>query len=300
MMKKNIALVLSSGGSRGLTEIGVINELEEQGFKINSVAGSSIGSLIGGLYAMGQLPAYTEWVKTLNKKEIWGLMDFTMSLHGLLKGDKAFDKMKSFIPDMAIEKMNIPYAAVATDIINEKEIVFTEGSFYEAVRASVAIPTVFTPVKYKDTLLVDGGVLNPIPIDYVARTKDDILVVVNLYGNRAKAVRNAKYKGYNSKYAEYVTGIFNSIQKFIQSGSDKRNLGYLALLSATNSAMIHKLSEQSIDLFKPEIVIDVPSDAAGTFEFYRADELIELGRQAAKEALIKSDILKFKHGTDNS
>ena len=155
-IKKPVSLVLSSGGSKGLAHIGVINELEKQGFLITSVSGSSIGSVIGGIYAMGKLPEYTNWVKTLNQKAIWGLMDFTVSTNGLLKGEKVIEKMRTFIPDMPIEKMNIPFAAVATDILNEKEVVFRSGSFYEAIRASVAIPTIITPVKYKDTILVDG------------------------------------------------------------------------------------------------------------------------------------------------
>ena len=96
-MKKPVALVLSSGGSKGLAQIGVINELEKKGFQITSVSGSSIGSVMGGLYAMGKLPEFTVWVKTLDRKTIWGLMDFTLTTHGLLKGEKVFDKMKIFI-----------------------------------------------------------------------------------------------------------------------------------------------------------------------------------------------------------
>ncbi|MEP2671098.1 MAG: patatin-like phospholipase family protein [Cyclobacteriaceae bacterium] len=156
-MKRKVSLVLSSGGSRGLAHIGAINELEKQGFEIYSISGSSIGAVVGGLHAMGKLPEYTYWVKTINRPVIWGLLDFAFSTSGLLKGDKVFDKMKTFIPDMNIEEMSIPFAAVATDLLNEREMIFKSGSFYEAIRASVAIPTVFTPVMYKNLLLVDGG-----------------------------------------------------------------------------------------------------------------------------------------------
>lgn len=152
-MKRKVSLVLSSGGSRGLAHIGAINELEKQGFEISSISGSSIGVVIGGR----KLPEYTDWVKTINRQVICGLLDFALSTSGLLKGDKVFDKMKTFIPDMNIEEMGIPFAAVATDLLNEREMIFKSGSFYEAIRASVAIPTVFTPVMYKNLLLVDGG-----------------------------------------------------------------------------------------------------------------------------------------------
>jgi len=279
-MKQNVALVLSSGGSRGLTHIGVINELVKQGFQITSVSGSSIGSVIGGLYAMGKLHEYTEWVSTFNKMDIWGFMDFTLTTNGLLKGERVFDKMKTFIPDMNIEDMPIPFAAVATDILHEKEVVFTKGSFYEAARASIAIPAVFTPVKYTDTILVDGGVLNPIPIEHVLRKNGDILIVVNLYGEKKVDIPKEK-----NTYNGYLNRLMNALLTLISTG-DKSSKGYYSLLSSTTSAMIHKIAKMSIEKHKPDIIINIPYDAANTFDFYRAKELIELGESAAKEAII--------------
>ena len=279
-MGKSVALVLSSGGSRGLAHIGVINELVKQGFQITSVSGSSIGSVIGGLYAMGKLQEYTEWVRTLNKKDVWGFMDLTLSTHGLLKGERVFDKMKTFIPDMNIEDMPIPFAAVAIDILQEKEVVFTKGSFYEAARASVAIPAVFTPVKYTDTILVDGGVLNPIPIEHVLRENGDMLIVVNLYGE--KTVDIPKEKNTDNGY---LNRLMNTLLTLISTG-DKRSKGYYSLLSSTTSAMIHKIAKMNIEKHKPDIVINIPCDSANTFDFYKAKELIELGESAAKKAII--------------
>jgi len=279
-MGKSVALVLSSGGSRGLAHIGVINELVKQGFQITSVSGSSIGSVIGGLYAMGKLQEYTEWVRTLNKKDVWGFMDLTLSTHGLLKGERVFDKMKTFIPDMNIEDMPIPFAAVAIDILQEKEVVFTKGSFYEAARASVAIPAVFTPVKYTDTILVDGGVLNPIPIEHVLRKNGDMLIVVNLYGE--KTVDIPKEKNTDNGY---LNRLMNTLLTLISTG-DKSSKGYYSLLSSTTSAMIHKIAKMNIEKHKPDIVINIPCDSANTFDFYKAKELIELGESAAKKAII--------------
>jgi len=279
-MGKSVALVLSSGGSRGLAHIGVINELVKQGFQITSVSGSSIGSVIGGLYAMGKLQEYTEWVRTLNKKDVWGFMDLTLSTHGLLKGERVFDKMKTFIPDMNIEDMPIPFAAVAIDILQEKEVVFTKGSFYEAARASVAIPAVFTPVKYTDTILVDGGVLNPIPIEHVLRKNGDMLIVVNLYGE--KTVDIPKEKNIDNGY---LNRLMNTLLTLISTG-DKSSKGYYSLLSSTTSAMIHKIAKMNIEKHKPDIVINIPCDSANTFDFYKAKELIELGESAAKKAII--------------
>lgn len=279
-MNKSVALVLSSGGSRGLAHIGVINELERQGFQISSVSGSSIGAVIGGLYAMGKLHEYTEWVSTFNKRDIWGFMDFTLTTNGLLKGERVFDKMKTFIPDINIEDMPIPFVAVATDILHEKEVVFTKGSFYEAVRASVAIPAVFTPVKYNDTILVDGGILNPIPIEHVLRKNGDILLVVNLYGEKNGDITKEKNDDNG-----YLNRLINPLLTLISTG-DKSSKGYYSLLSSATSAMIHRISKMSIEKHKPDLVIDIPHDSANTFDFYRAKELIELGENSAKEAIL--------------
>jgi len=286
-MKQNVALVLSSGGSRGLAHIGVINELEKRGFQITSVSGSSIGAVCGGLYAMGKLPEYTAWVSTFNKMDIWGFMDFTLTTNGLLKGERVFDKMKTFIPDMNIEDMSIPFAAVATDILHEKEVVFTKGSFYEAARASVAIPAVFTPVKYTDTILVDGGVLNPIPIEYVHRKDGDMLIVVNLYGDKKPDIPKEK----NTDNG-YLNRLIAPLLTLISTG-DKSSKGYYSLLSSTTSAMIHRIAKMSIEKHKPDMIINIPSDSASTFDFYKAKELIELGEKAAAEA-IRSFLSKTK------
>lgn len=282
-MKQKVALVLSSGGSKGLAHIGVINELEKQGFEISSVSGSSIGSVIGGLYAMGKLSEYTDWIKTLNKKLVWDLLDFTLSSNGLIKGEKVFRKMKTFIPDMLIEDMNIPFSAIATDILNEKDVVFTDGSFYEAIRASVAIPSLITPVKYKDTFLVDGGVLNPIPIEHVARDADDILVVVNLYGEKMETAKFSEEK--NQGYST-INGLVNNFSKLISSG-DKKSLGYFSLLNTVTYAMIHKLAKENVKKHQPDIVINIPFDSASTFDFYKAGELIELGETNANKEISK-------------
>jgi NTE family protein len=285
-IKKPVSLVLSSGGSRGLAHIGVINELEKQGFHISSVSGSSIGSVIGGLYAMGKLPEYTNWVKTLNRKGVWGLMDFTVSTNGLLKGEKVFDKMRTFIPDVPIEEMNIPFAAVATDILNEEEVVFTSGSFYEAIRASVAIPTIITPVKYKDTILIDGGVLNPVPIEHVSRHKNDILVVVNLYGQRKNEIKKSNVIENKNQASVKIKGLLKSISKLISSG-DRRSLGYFSLLNVSVLAMVHKIAKQNIEISQPDILINIPYESSRTFDFHNAEKLIEMGENAASKEISK-------------
>lgn len=289
-MKKKVALVLSSGGSRGLAQAGAIQALEEKGFHISSVAGSSIGAVIGGLYAMGQLNTYTNWIKCLNKRDIWGLMDFTLTTKGLIKGEKVFEKMKTFIPDMPIEQMPIPYAAVATDILNEREIVFTKGSFYEAVRASIAIPAVVTPVRYEDTFLVDGGVLNPVPVEHVHREGDELLVVINLYGQPTTRLPRKLLpepdmdSNTNNNGTFSLNGFISRLTK-LTSSADRQSLGYYSLISAASSAMVRRMAQLTIANCKPDILVNIPADSAGTFEFFKASELMELGRELTLEAI---------------
>jgi NTE family protein len=282
-MNKNVALVLSSGGSKGLAQIGVIKELERQNFKIQSISGSSIGSVIGGLYAMNKLPEFTAWVKTLDRKTVWGLMDFTISTNGLLKGVRALEKMKTFIPDVNIEEMQISYSAIATDILNEKVEVFSSGSFYEAIRASIAIPTLMTPVISGDKILVDGGVLSPIPIEYVNRQPDDILVVVNLYGDKKDDLTDSTSTG-NTQHKVNPNNFLKNITKIVDTG-DKRNMWYFSLLKATTMSMIHKMAQQTIEIFNPDIIVNIPYDAADTMDFHKAEELIRLGEVIAEKAI---------------
>lgn len=283
-MKKDIRLVLSSGGARGLAQIGAIQSLEEHGFRIRSVCGSSIGAVIGGLYAMNKLDDYTEWIKTLDKSAVWGLMDFTLTGKGLIKGDKVFDKMKTFIPDVFIENMEIPYVAVATDVLNRKEIVFDQGSFYDAARASIAIPALITPVHHSETILVDGGVLSPIPFDHIKPVERSLLVAVNLYG----PVEGTHIEHTGSDVEEDEdkdkSGFFNSLLRII-STSDKKSLGYIGLLTTISTMMLSKMAELSIRVHQPDIVINVPGDSASTFEFFKADELIELGKKLGDESI---------------
>ena len=288
-MIQSIALVLGSGGARGLAHIGVIEEFEKQGFEIKSIAGTSMGALIAGIYAMDKLQDYKEWSLTLDKVDVFNLIDFTFSSQGLIKADRVIKKMKTFITDKNIEDLKIPFAAVATDITNEKEVVFTTGSVYEAVRASIAIPTVFTPVKKDNVLLVDGGLLNPIPVNRVKRIGNDILVAVNVYAD----IPHTKEKKQTKKQLEVQSFYDKNIKKFKQKlneiipKSNKQKLGYFKLLNATTSAMIHQISEMTLDIYKPDILVNISKHACSTFDFYKAEQLIEIGKLAAKESIEK-------------
>ncbi len=287
-MKKNVALVLGSGGARGVAHIGVINELFKQGYNITSISGTSMGALVGGMYATGNLKTFEDWMCSLSKLDVFNLVDFTLSLNGLVKGNKILKEMKEMIPDRNIETLPIPFVAVATDIINGKEVVLNKGSLYDAIRASISIPTVFTPFNYNGLKLVDGGVLNPIPVNLVKRHKDDILIVVNLGSDKEYNTTELKenHRDDDNKHNKYISKIQNAINNITpKNKSDK--IGYYNLLNKTTSLMIQKVSELTLEKYQPDVLIEISSDAFGTYEFYKSKEIIELGVRETKEALEK-------------
>lgn len=180
MKKKKVALALASGGPRGFAYIGAIEELMSRGYEITSIAGSSAGSLVGGIYAAGGLEAFKQWLYGLDPVKVVRLMDFSLSRNYLVKGDKVINAIKKRVPNVNIEDLPIPFTAVATDLHTGEEVVFREGPLFEAIRASISIPSMFRPVKWKGHTLVDGGMANTFPLNRVARTEGDILVGFNV------------------------------------------------------------------------------------------------------------------------
>jgi NTE family protein len=287
--KQKVALVLSSGGARGLAHIGVIQELEQKGFEITSVAGSSVGALIGGMYAAGALNGFTEWICSLDQVDVFDLMDFTLSGQGFIKGDKLFGLLKSYMGEMNIESLNIPYVAVAADLVTRKEVVFNSGKLSDAIRASVAIPSVITPVIVRDMILVDGGVVSPIPAEHVHRTDGDILVVCDInanipYEKPVVAEKPPKTHEYSLKRQlfEFVRDNTHFFSTKTEAGSAP---GYLEVINKTFDIMQDSICNLTKINYAPDVSVEISRDAASTFEFYRADELIESGRIALRKAL---------------
>ena len=172
--------MLGSGGARGYAHIGVIEELEAHGFAIRSIAGSSMGALVGGVYAAGKLQAYSDWVRPLQRFDVLRLLDWTISGGGFIKGDRIIAALKKLIGDINIEDLPIPYTAVAVDLDVQREVWFSHGSLFDAIRASIAIPTIFRPYRYQGRLLVDGGLLNPLPVSPTLRDLTDATIAVDV------------------------------------------------------------------------------------------------------------------------
>lgn len=286
---KKVALVLSGGGARGLAHIGVLEELDRQGYEITSLAGTSMGALVGAVYIQGKLAEFKEFILTIDKIHLWKLLDISFKQPGLIKGEKAFAMMKKFIGEGAIEDLKISYAAIAVDLLSNEEVVFREGNLLEAIRASVAIPSVFTPVRKEGKVLVDGGVLNNIPVNHVRRRKGDFLLAVDVNSlvkvpqsfldNYSKTVHSLKYKK-NIRH-------FKKTIKDEHSIPGVKKLSYFTVLNMTLGSLIGSVSKIHLDKNPPDLLIDVPRGVGGLFDFYNANKFIELGRFQAKKALAK-------------
>lgn len=280
-MAKDVALALSSGGARGLAHIGVIEELEAQGYRITSIAGCSMGALIGGVYATGKLPEFREWMKTVDRKKMLELTDFSLSLNHIVKGNRIIEAIMEFVPDMAIEDLPIPYCAVATDWKAGCEVVLNKGSLFEAIRASISLPSFYEPVQRDGMILIDGGVINPIPMNRVKRKEGDILVGVDVSGHDYKAQWEKMNK--LTQMQKHDSSLKAKLLDLIVP--DNIEFNYYTLLSRTSSLMIRQNSILMAQLMKPEILVDIQMSRYTTFDFDKSEKLIAIGRQKTMHAI---------------
>ena len=288
MKTKDVALVLSSGGARGLAHIGAIEELESHGYHISSIAGCSMGALIGGVYAAGKLKEFREWMKTIDRKKMIELTDFSFSINHLAKGTRIIETIMEFVPDMAIEDLPVPYCAVATDLKVGREVVFNKGSLFEAIRASISMPSFYKPVQRDGMVLIDGGILNLIPLNRVKRQKKDILVGIDVSGHDYKAQWDEMHRLTEMQKQD------NSLKSKILDMliPDNIEFNYYTMLSRTNSLMIRQNSILMAKLMKPDILVDIQMSRYGTFDFDKSEKLVAIGKQKTLHAIEKYESVK--------
>lgn len=284
--KQNVALVLSSGGARGLAHIGAIEELEAQGYRISSIAGCSMGALIGGVYATGKLGEFREWMKTIDRKKMLKLTDFSLSLNHIVKGNRIIEAIMEFVPDIAIEDLPIPYCAVATDLRVGKEVVFCKGSLFEAIRASISLPSFYQPVQRDGMVLIDGGVINPIPLNRVKRHAGDILVGVDVSGCDYKTQWDEMHR--LTEWQKNEKSLKAKIlDKLIP---DNIEFNYFSVLSRASSLMIRQNSILTAKLMKPDMLVDIQMNRYGTFDFDKSEKIIAIGQQKTSQAINKFNL----------
>nr|WP_256837080.1 patatin-like phospholipase family protein [Pseudomonas oleovorans] len=330
-MSKKVALVLGSGGARGYAHIGVIEELQARGYEIGCIAGCSMGAVVGGIFAAGKLREYREWTESLDYLDVLRLLDVSFRL-GAIRGERVFGRIQEIVGDVDIENLGIPFTAVATDLTNQQEIWFQEGCLHQAMRASAAIPSLFTPVIQGKRMLVDGGLLNPLPIVPVVSSHCDLIIAVNLNATNQNHYqlpvieRPAALKG---RIDQLMTSLGSRLPSFRRKSEDETLLlaeeqsladdvspaaapsrkeddepapksasgsrvaefsGPASLLELVNQSfevMQTSLAQYKIAGYPPDILINVPKRACRFFEFYKAPELIMLGRQIARDTLDK-------------
>lgn len=303
----SVSLVLGSGGARGYAHIGVIEELIARGFDIRSISGSSMGALIGGVHAAGKLGEYRDWVRPLQRFDVLRLLDWTLSGGGFIKGDRLIGVLRDLIGDVDIEDLPIAYTAVAVDLDAQREVWFSRGRLFDAIRASIAIPTVFRPHRYQGRLLVDGGLLNPLPVAPTLRDFTDATIAVDvnappesMHGNASGASQlvhempemlpagddtppEPPRNHYGRRIADFIDAHIGTRGKRIAV----QEPGTLELFGRSLDLVQETITRLKLAAQPPDLLITIPRNACAFYEFHRADELIELGRKRTREALAR-------------
>ncbi|MEQ5801349.1 patatin-like phospholipase family protein [Halomonas sp. H10-9-1] len=317
---KRVALVLGSGGARGYAHIGVIEELERRGYRIVAISGCSMGALVGGVYAAGQLAAYRDWVCQLDYFDVLRLVDVTWSPMGAMKANKVMAKLESLVGDARIEDLAIPVTTVATDLKRQREVWFQSGPLLEAIRASIAVPGVITPVHRGEQVLVDGGLLNPLPIIPTVSARADLVMAVNATAHSSRPVtleellppeaareereREAARDASGVDFSSWVEEVRSAASRWVdglgtagreadagrtlaqdEASSRRRQWGRLDTMLASFDITQAALAKYKVAGYPPDVLIEVPKTVCGAYEFHRAEALIVLGRQLASEAL---------------
>lgn len=298
--RKTISLVLGSGGARGLAHIGVIRVLERQGWKIGAIAGSSMGALIGGFYAAGKLDDYAEWVQELTEFNVLRYLDIAWGGAGMLKGQMLMETLQEFVGSHRIEDLPIPLTIVASDVLARKEVWLNRGDLFNAIRASIAVPTVFTPHTIKGRPLLDGGVLNPVPIAPTLQDSTDAIIAVSLSGVEKRmgerSRRSPKPKSSEKprhRYQKQIEAFIDQLQERLGFGREREenepslSLTDAALLSL--DAMQASIARCMLAAYPPDLLIEIPINTCAAHEFYRAEEVIAVGEYWAQQAIERFD-----------
>lgn len=291
MKRKTISLVLGSGGARGLAHIGVIRWLERHGCEIRSISGSSMGALVGGIYAIGKLDEYERWARAITKRDMLALMDVSFGLDGLIKGDRLIGTLRNLVGDERIENLPISFTAVAANITRRKEVWFRQGPVFDAIKASIALPIFFKPVVVDGEDLIDGGILNPVPIAPTFSDLTDFTIAVNLCAHPVKGVETATDR-LREEESEDGSGLSHAVTDFIGTLTDRitmkrKEFRPYDIIYKSFDAMQGTIARQKIAAYPPDAVLDIPINLASLMDFDKAAPIIRYGYDLAAEKLPK-------------
>ena len=279
-----VSLVLGIGGARGLAHIGVIQWLTENNYDIRSIAGASMGALVGGIYAAGKLEVYARWVLALERMQVVRLLDPAFGRSGLFKGERIMSVLRELIGDFDIEDLPVSFTAVATDLASGEEVWLREGKLFDTIRASIASPLLFTPFEYHGRRLLDGGLVNPVPIGPTLDDETELTVVVDLSGpSESRPLPPPKARGpERSTYQRHIRAFVDSLHHPKTEAAPAH--GILDIALASMDAMQNTIAHLRLAAYSPDVIVEIPRNACGLLEFWRAEELIALGRERAARA----------------
>ncbi len=286
--KKTVSLVLGSGGARGHAHIGVIRALEEMNFEIHNISGTSMGAVIGGIYAANELDTYTDWAFKLDKGDVVRLLDFSFSWQSIFKGERIIKVLKELVGDRKIEDLDKRFTAVATSLDDQREIWLNSGPLFTAIKASTAVPGVFAPVELNGRTLVDGGLVNPIPIAPTLNDSTDLTIAVNLAGldeDYEPPGDVEANKDDESGYKEKISEFLNGLREKDDSGGTDRESDAADLLVKSIDVMQGSIARLKLAAYAPDKTIEIPRNACTFFEFHRAEEMANLGYERTIKAL---------------
>jgi NTE family protein len=297
-----VGLALGGGAARGFAHIGVIRTLAAAGYEIDAIAGTSIGAVIGACYAAGKLDEIEEWALSLTRRRVLGLLDFSVQGRGIIAGSRLGRLLNRDLGRLSIEELSLPFAAVATEIGTGHEIWLTKGSLVTALRASYALPGIFEPMLVGGRWLMDGALVNPVPVSTARAIGSRVVIAVNLSGEmtgrggvvHSHGAHHSEHEGKKSSNP-VVRGALGAATSLV-----KRQFGFSARPTASSHARSPGISAVIIDAFNvtqdrisrsrlagdpPDHMITPRVGRIGLFEFHRAAEIIESGAEATRRAL---------------
>jgi NTE family protein len=299
---RSATLVLGAGGARGLAHIGAIEVLIQRGYQLRAIAGSSMGALVGGIHAAGRLAAYRDWARSLQKLDVLRLVDWTLSGGGFIRGERVIAALRELVGEVRIESLPIAFTAVASDLDNEREVWLSRGPLFDAIRASIAIPGLLTPVRIESHTLVDGGLLNPLPMDAALHAISDVTIAVSLNGSAQRLRVRWEPPAPAAPAPEPApTDLRARMTQLLESLMERRPgataptvaPGWRELLSRSFETMQGALTRLKLATHAPDVLIEIPRNSCAFYEFYRAEELIALGRDRATRALDEFEARRF-------
>ena len=288
MIHHSTSLVLGSGGARGLVHIGVIRCLEQRGYNVSNVAGSSIGALIGGIFAAGELDTFTEWVSALERSDVRKLLDWSVVGGALIKGERIIDTLRDLIGERDIEDLHVGFTAVATDLTGPgagREVWLNRGPLFDAIRASIAVPTIISPVQRDGHVLVDGGIVNPVPVAPTLNNRTEVTIAVDLNSHHEETAELAPHRADTpSKYSRSIRRFLERVRQGDED-EDEKGLGYLELATRSMETMQATITQFKLAATAPSVTIRIPRNLCTFFDFHRARELIEYGYERAEDTM---------------